>query len=256
MFEFCADHSLPSVYSISWSLNSADCLDAPSHNPLSLCSRVFTDSFPTLPCKKYSSWFCLPTTAIFFAIVGYSDCSTTSVRPNPENMTKVYAAHGWSGVPLFFQVMNDVISFLRPQYLFRLRKIILEWLWVGIRISRFTVKISCIRKMARDWKISSQEALRDYKSCERQHLITEDAIHRGTEGTSRPLWEAPPSSEGPRGCNHQQHDHDWRTTSRRETASWEESCWWVSLRGEKLRCMPDWKRHREHVRRNSVNMNC
>lgn len=79
---------------------------------------------------------------------------------------------------------------------------------MGIRISRFAVEISCIRKMARDWKISSQEALRDYKSCERQHLITEDAIHRGTEGTSRPLWEAPPSSEGPRGCNHQQHDHD------------------------------------------------
>ena len=127
---------------------------------------------------------------------------------------------------------------------------------VTVRISRFAVKFSCIQKMARDWKISSQEALRDYKSCERQHLITEDAIHRGTEGTPRPLWEAPPSSEGPRGCNHQQHDHDWRTTSRRETASWEESCWWVSLRGEKLRCMPDWKRHREHVRRNSVNMNC
>lgn len=100
-----------------------------------------------------------------------------------------------------------------------------------------SVKISCIRKMARDWKTSSQEALRDYKSRERQHLITEDAIHRGSEGTPRPLWETPPSSEGPRGCNHQQHDHDWRTTSRRETASWEESCWWVSLRGESLRCI-------------------
>ena len=133
----------------------------------------------------------------------------------------------WSGVTLFFQVMNVVIWFLTFQYLFRLRKIILEWLWVDIRISHFAEKISCIRKMAWDWKISSQEALRDYKSCERQHLITEDAIHRGTEGTARPLWEAPPSSEGPRGCNHQQHDHDWRTTSRRETASWEESCWWV-----------------------------
>ena len=79
---------------------------------------------------------------------------------------------------------------------------------MGKRMSHFGAKISCIRKMARDWKISSQEALRDYKSCERQLLITEDAIHRGTEGTPRPLWETPPSSEGPRGCNHQQHDHD------------------------------------------------
>lgn len=40
-------------------------------------------------------------------------------------------------------------------------------------------------------------------------------------------WETPPSSEGPRGCNHQQHDHDWRATSGRETTSWQESCWWV-----------------------------
>lgn len=28
--------------------------------------------------------------------------------------------------------------------------------------------------------------------------------------------------------NHQQHDHDWRTTSRRKTTSGKESCWWVS----------------------------
>ena len=58
--------------------------------------------------------------------------------------------------------------------------------------------------------------------------ITEDAIHRGTDRNGQDLsWETPPSSEGPRGCNHQQHDHDWRTTSGRETTSWEESCWWV-----------------------------
>ena len=180
----------------------------------------------------------------------------------PNIFRRLIMLHGWTwcGLGLFFRLMNVAIYFLTFQCLAGSKKNILELLWVGIRFSQLAghvaVKISCIRKMARDWKISSQEALRDYKSCERQHLITEDAIHRGTEGTPRPLWETPPSSEGPRGCNHQQHDHDWRTTSRRETVSWEESCWWVSLRGENLRCMPDWKRHREHVRLNSVNMNC
>ena len=173
----------------------------------------------------------------------------------PNIFRRFIRSHGWT-----WALWTSLFIFLTLQCLSGLKKYISERLWVGTRISHFAghvaVKISCIRKMARDWRVSSQEALRDYKSCERQDLITEDAIHRGTEGTPRPLWETPPSSEGPRGCNHQQHDHDWRTTSRRETASWEESCWWVSLRGENLRCMPDWKRHREHVRRNSVNMNC
>lgn len=93
--------SLPSVHSISWSTNVADCRDAPSHNPLSLCSRVFTDSFPTLPCKKYSTWFCLPTTAIFFPIIGYPDYSTTSAkfRTYPEDWGCFFE----SGVASFFR---------------------------------------------------------------------------------------------------------------------------------------------------------
>ena len=79
---------LPRVNSISWSTNVANCRDAPSHNPLSLCNKVLTDSFPTLPCKKYSSWFCLPTTAIFFPIIGkyrrFYDIPSRTSRMLPE----------------------------------------------------------------------------------------------------------------------------------------------------------------------------
>lgn len=64
----CEENSfvLPSEYNISRSAKVANCRDAPSHSPLSLCKRVLTDSFPTLPWRKYSSWFCLPATAMFF----------------------------------------------------------------------------------------------------------------------------------------------------------------------------------------------
>ena len=87
-------------------------------------------------------------------------------------------------------------------------------------------------KMAWDWKMSSRDALRDYKSCEREDWsqrtpsIEELTEHQDLCGKHHQV------ATGPRGCNHQQHDHDWRTTSRRETASWEDSSWWVSLRGE------------------------
>lgn len=64
----CEENSLvlPSEYNISRSAKVAKCRDAPSHSPLSLCKRVLTDSFPTLPWRKYSSWFCLPATAMLF----------------------------------------------------------------------------------------------------------------------------------------------------------------------------------------------
>lgn len=88
--------SLPSVYSISRSTNVADCRDAPSHSPLSLCRRVLTDSFPTLPCRKYSSWFCLPTTAIFL----FNDKRPAKI---PNIFRRFIRSHGWTwgGLALF-----------------------------------------------------------------------------------------------------------------------------------------------------------
>lgn len=155
---------LPSVYTISWSRNVATCLEAPSQSPLSLCSRVFTDSFPTLPCKKYSSWFFFPNTAIFFFKTSDFRTFTRDHRSHSEDT---------SGF-----IMPEKRHYLSNSKLSNFCYCTSKVIWINIWIEKlrffwnwnfvFVVKYSCIRKMAWDWRNHSHDTLRDYKSCGRQ----------------------------------------------------------------------------------------
>lgn len=80
---------LPRVKTISWSPNVVTCLDTPSQSPLSLCTKVCTESFPMLPCKKYSSWFCL-TTAIFFSRLRLNEDLPTKSRRAERTKEKLF----------------------------------------------------------------------------------------------------------------------------------------------------------------------
>ena len=79
---FILANALPKLYTISRSENLFRRSEALSQSPLSLWRRVWTDFFSILPCRKYSSWFNLPKTAILKGWTG-NDERTISFQVSP-----------------------------------------------------------------------------------------------------------------------------------------------------------------------------